>query len=98
MYKRQLEYPACLSTTVDPPVINPNPKPNEPTQPSQPNQPGTEEPSISLNEQEAEVVRLVNEQRAGQGLSELTVDANLQKAAQVRAQEQTCLLYTSRCV
>ncbi len=91
-----LEYPACLSTPVDPPVINPNPKPNEPTQPSQPNQPGTEEPSISLNEQEAEVVRLVNEQRAGQGLSALTVDANLQKVAQVRAQEQTTLFSHTR--
>lgn len=43
-----------------------------------------------------EVVKLVNEERAKNGLSALSVDVNVQKAAQVRAEEQKRLFSHTR--
>ena len=56
-----------------------------------------DEPSDDqLTQYANEVVRLVNEQRAQNGLKALTVDINVQKAAQVRAKEQQQLFSHTR--
>ncbi len=56
-----------------------------------------DEPSDDqLTQYANEVIRLVNEQRAQNGLKALTVDVNVQKAAQVRAKEQQQLFSHTR--
>lgn len=49
-----------------------------------PNQPGTDAEELTFAHQ---VVKLVNEERAKAGLSALTIDVNVEAAAQVRANE-----------
>ena len=51
---------------------------------------------VALNDYAAEVVSLVNKERAKSGLSALTVDAKVQQAAQVRAQEQQTVFSHTR--
>ena len=48
---------------------------------------GTSDEDISMSKFSAEVVRLVNIERAKYGLSALSVDSKVQQAAQIRAQE-----------
>ena len=61
--------------------------PDKPSTPDKPETPETPEDNGSDSSFASAVVRLVNEERAKNGLSALSVDAKAQAAAQVRAQE-----------
>lgn len=49
--------------------------------------PPAQQPSVTLSGQAAEVLTLVNQQRAAAGLAPLAVDADLKAASQIRAKE-----------
>ena len=61
--------------------------PEIPETPETPDAPEVETPDASADAYAVEVVRLVNEERAKQGLSALQMDAGVTAAAQVRARE-----------
>lgn len=61
--------------------------PEIPETPDTPDAPEVETPDASADAYAVEVVRLVNEERAKQGLSALQMDAGVTAAAQVRARE-----------
>ncbi len=62
--------------------------PTAPTAPTTPTTPTTPDTSVSTNSSYIEqVVALVNQERAKQGLSPVTLDSRLSAAAQVRAKE-----------
>lgn len=69
------------------PEQTPDVKPEE-TPDSTPDTKPEQQPDASLSDYAAEVVRLVNVERAKNGLSALSVDTSVQAAAQVRAAEQ----------
>lgn len=52
--------------------------------------------TVTMSEYASEVVRLVNQERAKNGLSALTVDAKVQAAAEVRAKEQATVFSHTR--
>lgn len=80
-----------VTATVKPsqsPTVTATVKPTQtPTVTASPEPSATAAPSTTEASYAAEVVRLVNEERAKEGLSALTVDASVQAAAQVRAVE-----------
>lgn len=63
-------------------------KPDEPSEPDKPQTPGGSE-TDGLSAYEAQVVSLVNAERAAAGLSPLAVNIEATKAARIRCQEQT---------
>lgn len=79
---------------------NPDNTPGTPGNPGTPDtpdtdNPGTEEPDDSVSSFAAQVVHLVNQERAKNGLSPVTMEKNITAAAQVRAVEiQTSFSHT----
>jgi uncharacterized protein YkwD len=94
--------PATQPPTTQPPVIQP-PATQPPTtqppviQPPTTQPPATQPPAPSgISEYQAEVLRLVNVERAAVGLSPLEADLTLMQAAQIRADETVQLFSHTR--
>ena len=80
-----------------------SPSESTPSTPSAPDESTSQAPSSSEPTSEdniskfvSEVISLVNEERTKRGISELTINSNLQKAAQIRAEEQEQLFSHTR--